>query len=108
MAAVGLTTRYEKLATIRFLWLGSVFKLLLPAVIATYGIKKGSLDTLGGAFAFFVGTIHGLTNFCFSFSLIIFFIAGSWLSKWNLQVKKAFEPSEDPGITTCSLVYYRY
>ena len=72
--------------------------LLLPFIVATYGVKKKSLDIAGGALAFLVGFVHVAASNSFCAIMIAFFITGSRLSKWKRKVKESFEPTEDSGI----------
>ena len=93
-------TRHENSSNASAYWpLSLTLKLLLPAVIAVYGVRKGSLDSLGGALAFIVGLCHSLASCAFTNAMIVFFILGSRLSKWKMSTKKAFEPQEDNGMT---------
>ncbi len=92
-------TRHENSYNVSVYWpLSLTLKLLLPAVIAVYGVRKGSLDSLGGVLAFIVGLCHSLTSCAFTNAMVVFFTLGSRLSKWKLSTKKAFEPQEDNGM----------
>lgn len=75
-----------------------IISLLLPLLIAGYGLKKRSLDSTGAALAVLVGGLLTLANACFCSSLIAFFITGSRLTKWRKKEKQTFEPDAEGNI----------
>ncbi|KAM4678201.1 transmembrane protein 19 [Discoglossus pictus] len=75
-------------------WLASV---VIPAVIASHGIKKKSLDHTGALGGLLVGFILTVANYSFFSSLLVFFFTSSKLTKWRGEAKKRYDSEYKEG-----------
>ncbi|KAJ8313876.1 hypothetical protein KUTeg_008437 [Tegillarca granosa] len=70
---------------------------LLPILIASWGLKKKSLDKSGALTALLVGFCLTISNMCFCSSLLAFFITASKATKYKAMLKKKFEEEFKEG-----------
>ncbi|XP_061180343.1 transmembrane protein 19-like [Saccostrea echinata] len=71
--------------------------ILAPVVIATWGLKKKSLDRTGVIAGLVVGFILTISNFCFFTSLLTFFVMGSKVTKFKAEQKRKMEHNYKEG-----------
>jgi len=68
-----------------------ILSFMIPLLICKWGLHKKHLCRSGAAAAFAVGFIMTLSNYCFMTSMIVFFIAGSMVTKWRSNEKRKLE-----------------
>ncbi|CAG0916485.1 unnamed protein product [Notodromas monacha] len=68
-----------------------LFAVIMPVMLSSYGYYKRSLNFTGAFTALFVGFFIGLSSFCFSASLIAFFITSSRVTKYGAKIKRGIE-----------------
>ncbi|XP_067649311.1 transmembrane protein 19-like isoform X1 [Haliotis asinina] len=75
-------------------WLAAA---IAPVLIALYGLRKRSLDVSGAVAGLLVGFILTLSSLCFFAALLVFFVAGSKVTKLGAHQKKKFEEDYKEG-----------
>ncbi|XP_048245445.1 transmembrane protein 19-like [Haliotis rufescens] len=70
---------------------------IAPVLIALYGLRKRSLDVAGAVAGLLVGFILTLSSLCFFSALLVFFLAGSKVTKLRAHQKKKFEEDYKEG-----------
>jgi len=68
-----------------------ILSFMIPLLICKWGLHKKHLSPSGAAAAFAVGFIMTLSSYCFMTSMIIFFLAGSIVTKWRSTEKRKLE-----------------
>lgn len=71
--------------------------IVAPVVIATWGLKRKSLDRSGAVAGLVVGFILTISNLCFFSSLLTFFVMGSKVTKFKAEQKKKMEHNYKEG-----------
>nr|XP_022310601.1 transmembrane protein 19-like [Crassostrea virginica] len=74
-----------------------MISILAPVTIASWGLKRRSLDKSGAIAGLVVGFILTMSNLCFFSSLLTFFILGSKVTKFKAEQKKKMEHDYKEG-----------
>ncbi|XP_041367871.1 transmembrane protein 19-like [Gigantopelta aegis] len=95
LATIGLQTfRTDYAAPAPWRW---VLATIIPVFIAWWGLRRKSLNTSGAAAGLLVGFVITLGNLCFCAALLIFFLAGSKVTKFRSKQKKKLEADFKKG-----------
>jgi len=92
LLAAGSDEKYEPVSPTR--WLLSI---LIPIMMAVYGLRKNSLDYTGAITGLFVGCIMTLSSYCFLTSMLCFFITSSKATKFRAHIKRKMEDNFKHG-----------
>jgi len=69
-------------------WLVSI---LVPIVVASWGLRRNSLDYSGALAGLFIGFILTYSNYCFLVSLMCFFVTSSKATRFRSEQKQRLE-----------------
>ncbi|XP_022207567.1 transmembrane protein 19 [Nilaparvata lugens] len=83
---------YESISPARLL-----ASILIPILVATYGLRKNSLSISGAILGFLVGFILTLSSYLFFACLLTFFITSSRATKFRSEKKRKFEKDFKEG-----------
>ncbi|XP_055959463.1 transmembrane protein 19 [Patella vulgata] len=74
-----------------------IFAGLFPVIMCGWGLKRKSLNKSGALAGFVVGFVLTLANLCFFSSLIVFFVAGSKVTRFRSNKKRIQEADFKEG-----------
>ncbi|XP_064647272.1 transmembrane protein 19-like [Lineus longissimus] len=74
-----------------------LLSILIPILVAKWGLARKSLDASGAIAGLLVGFILTISNACFFASLLAFFVLGSKATKFRSKRKKGFEDDFKEG-----------
>ncbi|KAL5006422.1 hypothetical protein ScPMuIL_015228 [Solemya velum] len=74
-----------------------IVAIFTPCFIASWGLKRGSLDKSGAIAGLFVGFVLSVSSMCFWSALLTFFIFASKATKFRSQQKRKFEEDFKEG-----------